>query len=498
MSAYAFRAELNGKYLQSSVCRNKAGGSGVEASADTVAGNARARFLLEPSKEEGRHHMHVRCCYNKKYWVAVQVQEQDRWIIGTADEPQEDLSSSPSSCTLFQALPDKYKHNTYRFLHSGLNKFACAVSIGGKTYLQLDDGVDQENRSHNFTVCSVPRKDLPKHVAFKGVNGKYLGTYPLGRWPLNALSNVGLGLAQAVSPVYFGPAKLISHQEYLQFHVKDTRDARAIFTTFTNADGTVRIKSSTCGFWRRNSDSDDFISTPEVRDDNDPADSLFEVVNGDGFVALRNLGNNKFCRSLSIHLRHCLRADDDTISNYARFKLEEPVISQEIYDVEFNFNEARIYNNELISVDSDVRTNHTKEVQTGTFSFKKTTEVVSTWGTTVSSKTVVGKKFFSRITPRTPVVLGNEVTLSTESASSRRDTGSSRYSEERTMTQNFTMSAGETITAKFVARRASCDVPFSYKQKSVLTNGEEIVTDHDDGIYTGVNKYDFRIILTPS
>jgi hypothetical protein len=44
--------------------------------------------------------------------------------------------------------------------------------------------------------------------------------------------------------------------------------------------------------------------------------------------------------------------------------------------------------------------------------------------------------------------------------------------------------------------RASCDVPYSYKQTDVLTTGEEVTTIHDDGIYTVANNYNFHFCVT--
>jgi hypothetical protein len=109
---FAFRAEVNGKYLQS-VYSKKADMSHIEASAGTGVANGRTRFLVEESKK-GEGLMHVQCCYNNKYWAPVQVHDSGSscWIIGTADEPEEDLSSP--SCTLFQALPVKDKVNSIR------------------------------------------------------------------------------------------------------------------------------------------------------------------------------------------------------------------------------------------------------------------------------------------------------------------------------------------------------------------------------------------------
>jgi hypothetical protein len=44
--------------------------------------------------------------------------------------------------------------------------------------------------------------------------------------------------------------------------------------------------------------------------------------------------------------------------------------------------------------------------------------------------------------------------------------------------------------------RASCDVPYSYKKTDVLTTGEKVTTNHDDGIYTVANNYNFHFKVT--
>jgi hypothetical protein len=122
----AFRTEVNGKYLQS-VYRKNAAGNHIEASGG-VESNARTRFMVERSEEEGL--MHVQCCYNNKYWVPVQ--DSGRWIIGTADEPKDDMSK-PTSCTLFQALPVKDKDNSIRLV-----MFPYVTSYAGcKTFVSV-------------------------------------------------------------------------------------------------------------------------------------------------------------------------------------------------------------------------------------------------------------------------------------------------------------------------------------------------------------------------
>ena len=193
--------------------------------------------------------------------------------------------------------------------------------------MQLQDhGDDQENTSNNFTVVGLSgNKELPKHVAFKGDNGKYLGTKDLrddfmvtdkANTPL-AMDILGLGSLV----VSFKIARSMVRQKYFQFHTEDIGHASVMFTTFTNDDGTVRITSSKGGVWKCDS-AGWIVSDGDMEDKND-RNSLFEVVTGDGFVALRNLGNNKFCTRITADGRRtsCLRACDDSISQWAKLTL---------------------------------------------------------------------------------------------------------------------------------------------------------------------------------
>jgi hypothetical protein len=47
------------------------------------------------------------------------------------------------------------------------------------------------------------------------------------------------------------------------------------------------------------------------------------------------------------------------------------------------------------------------------------------------------------------------------------------------------------LKLRVLATQGTCNVPFSYYQEDVLTTGEKVVTKFDDGIYRGVNSYDF-------
>ncbi|KAF7142839.1 hypothetical protein RHSIM_Rhsim05G0011600 [Rhododendron simsii] len=66
-----------------------------------------SKFEIERAKSttaEGNDNgfVHIRCCYNNKYWVANSI-SSDSFIIAGADEPNEDQSQW--SCTLFEPIP---------------------------------------------------------------------------------------------------------------------------------------------------------------------------------------------------------------------------------------------------------------------------------------------------------------------------------------------------------------------------------------------------------
>ncbi|CAM0943011.1 unnamed protein product [Alopecurus aequalis] len=366
--------------------------------------------------------------------------------------------------------------------------------------MQLQDHVDyQENNSSNFTVVGLSaHKELPKHVAFKGDNGKYLGAKDLEE-ELNMHDKRITPMIMYI-PVLgslvasFKTGRNLLRHRYFQFHTEDIGHASVSYTTFTNDDGTVRIASNNGKVWKRSSWGN-WIKTGDM-EDKDDRDTLFEVVSGDGFVALRNLGNNKFCRRLTVGGRTSyLSACGDSISQCAQLKLEEPFVSFEITDVEFHLDEARIYNKQILNIVSMTRTNNTSREFKATFSFTKKVEMTSKWETTVSSKTGVQHKIRS-CTSGVPIIARGEVIYSTESTTSDHQTRSESNTDETTITEEYSVPPGTKLAGKLVATRASSDVPYSYKQTNVLTNGNVVTTIHNDGIYTVTNNYNFEIIVT--
>lgn len=63
--------------------------------------------------------------------------------------------------------------------------------------------------------------------------------------------------------------------------------------------------------------------------------------------------------------------------------------------------------------------------------------------------------------------------------------------EERSFTYKVLIPPKTKVTVRLMATRGTCDVPFYYTQREVLYTGETVVTQVDDGVYTGVNNYSY-------
>jgi hypothetical protein len=146
---------------------------------------------------------------------------------------------------------------------------------------------------------------LPKHVCFKGDNGKYLMVF-------------------------------IS---FLQFLSDDIGDPLVRNIIETNSDGTIRIRSVPTGtFWTRAMRSNAIAPVP-IGNASD-ADSVFRalLLERGGKCALQNLGNNNFCNRESISIYAVV----PTITREAQLELHETVVSRRIYSVEYRLDDVNI------------------------------------------------------------------------------------------------------------------------------------------------------------
>jgi len=459
----ALRSKHDKSYLRT-VHDESHGGNLVElvggGGADGGVMNPRSRFYLEPSKEhEG--FMHVRCCYNK-YWVPQQGVLDGgsaRWVIGTADEPEEDLSK-PSG-TLLKLTPIAGEQaeggSTCRFLHSRLGKYACVSSTPSiSSYLHIASHEEADRQDGGlidaFTLIDVSeQKQLPSHLAFKGDNGYFLG------------------------------AKIVEGYNYLEFSAEDIGDPRVLHTIYTNDDGVVRIKSNYFDlFWRR---SPNWIWADSYDLTHNNSDTLFRVTTGDDFIALRNLGNNNFCKRLTTEGKtSCLNAAVESITTEARLQCYEPVVTRDIYDVDFRLSEARMYTKDVDGLYSQTVKNQTSTTNKTTITFTYSSTVATTWSSTVSMKMGIKTNLMSGV----PFVFEGKIEVSAEFSGSY--TWGKTETEQKQISKQVTVDVPpmKKVTIKAIGSNGVCDIPFSYKQTDVLMNGQKVTKEFTDGMYFGV------------
>ncbi|KAG5547073.1 hypothetical protein RHGRI_012938 [Rhododendron griersonianum] len=468
-----------------------------------------AKFEIERAKTaRNTGFVHIRCCYNNKYWVA-----RGPFIVAGADEPNEDQSQW--SCTLFEPIPvygegrstgstnsttvhvrfrhvqrgDYYlrslmtrDHDHARpseqqststgfigvlvhFLNLLMNQYdSCLCSQSDLS----DDQRDQRSLTHT-TQSTSPRLDvfgiidweslliLPKHIALKGDNGQYLSA----RW--------------------------IEGHQYLRFASNDNGDPTVGNEVFITKEGNVRIKNNHFGkFWRR---SPNWIWADSNDTTTNNSDTLFSPVKvGDNVVALRNLGNNNFCKRLTTEgKRSCLNAAVTTISREARLVVEELVISRNIDNLKFRLLDARIYNQNIITMVTKTATNNTPVSNTSTLKLLRKETRSTTWNGSVSLKLGVKTSIRTGI----PLIVKGRVEVSAEFIGKYQ--WGKTVSTENTVETEYTITVPpmSKVTVSLLATQGSCDVPFSYSQRDTLMDGKQVIYNFDDGVYTGINSFNF-------
>ncbi|CAL5035031.1 unnamed protein product [Urochloa decumbens] len=300
--------------------------------------------------------------------------------------------------------------------------------------------------------------ELPKYVCFKGDNDKYLSVQSIEGHP------------------------------YLQFSSDDIGDPSVKHTIYNNGDGYIRIRANKNNkFWRRSpnwiwADSDDTTS-------NDP-DTLFRVVKLEGNIfALENHGNDHFCHRLTYEGKEsCLNATIPSIRNEARLHIEEVVLSRRIYNIEYDLEKAKIYDSKALTMVKEEAINHGSKDTTATLNLKYEIKKEKKWNSSSSLKLGVTAKIEAAV----PQVADLSVELSTESTKSYTWAESNSNTEERLSNTVVTVPPQSKVIVSVLATEATCDVPFSYYQEDILTDGQTVVRKFDDGIYRGVNSYGFK------
>ncbi|CAB4299532.1 unnamed protein product [Prunus armeniaca] len=378
-----------------------------------------SKFHVEMAKG-GKGLVHIRCSYNNKYWV--RWSENHYWIVAGANEPEEDQSKW--SCTLFEPVY-----------------------------------VDNKDLLKGLIVDWETLLVLPKHVSFKGGNGKYLS------------------------------ARTFNCLPFLQFSSSDVGDYGVGNEVFSNGDGSVRIKSNLFGkFWRR---GNNWIWADSNLDGNESnKDMLFWPIKlgNDNKIALRNLGNNNFCFRLTDEFESCLNAGRPGIVREAQMEVEELVVYRSIYNVNFRLLDSRIYSQRVVSMATGDAVNRTQEENTIDLRLSYKDSRSSTWNSSVSMKLGL----VNEVQTGVPLIAKGEIEILTEFATEFQWGKTNTSESEVVNVYRVVMPPMSMVKVSLMATRGSCDVPFSYTQRDTLIDGTTVTQAMDDGVYTGVNSYNFK------
>ncbi|KAF5728230.1 hypothetical protein HS088_TW21G00375 [Tripterygium wilfordii] len=415
-----------------------------------------AKHQVEMAKcEKGL--VNIRCCYNNKFWA--RASESTEWVSATADKPEEDKSKW--SCTLFKVIYVNPDADIIRLRHIQLDHDACE-SCGYGSWLNAKAlGVDISDKRNEFTVIDWESLlILPKHITLKGDNGMYLSS------------------------------RLIHGDNCLRFDSCDIGDAAVKHTVFTNGDGSISIKSDYFGkYWELDCKNKGVYADAEGTV-TDKATYFMPIRVGNNVIALRNLITNDFCNRLvtDSDFDSVLLSSASNINKLARFEVEEAVLSRRIYNISFRLDEARIYNENKVSMASGEAVNMTQDSNTVNLKLSYTETKSSTWNNSVGVNAGVKTTIVTGI----PFIFEGKVEVSLEGSYTHEWGGSVTSTNEVETMYTATVPKENTVRVSLMATQGTCDVPFSYTQRDTLFDGRKITYDKDDGLYTGINCYHFN------
>ncbi|XP_050233126.1 uncharacterized protein LOC126681624 [Mercurialis annua] len=424
-----------------------------------------SKFKIEKAKSN-RDLVHIRCCYNNKY---LRRRDEGASVVGaTASAADEDQSKW--SCTLFDPLPVDDK--TYRFRHvqSGYNLYQKRSNDDYNGCLFIATSNDDASGSDLFSITDWESLViLPRHVVFKGDNGKYLR--------------------------YRGT----DGDDHMEFECDDIGSIKLTNETVISFEGNVCFRLDYNNkFWE---------ATPNwIYPISEKPTTWFKPVKlapvsgKENIIALKSLGNDKFCRRTEYeNTVNCLAAASwaSTIDKEANLQVEEPILNREVYDVSFRLDDLRVYKEQLLVLASDETTNMTDtQIKDSELSLTYEDTKTSCFANSLSVNTSTEMGFEASI----PLLEG---ILSLGVSSSYSIEYGETYSWAETKSKTNTLSAvikvvvppKTRVKVDLVATKGFCDVPFSYAQRDTLTSGQQFTYIKDDGVYTGSNYFGFNFVV---
>ncbi|KAK9741466.1 hypothetical protein RND81_03G108300, partial [Saponaria officinalis] len=372
--------------------------------------------------------VHIRSLATNKYWVRSSA--EGYWIMANASEPVEDESAW--NCTLFRADitgSDSYEAKFYH-VQSKTTVGIPNDDSARKMFLCIDPSAT-EAISIAIDLDTLPI--LPKYIAFQADNGLFFD------YSTQGFTSSDIGIDTVMNE------------------------------TEINKDGDIQIKQKGAGGLYWGFTSDVMYPIPNLPDLKEK--TLFSVV--------KLKGNN------TIALRHL--PPTSSVDEESQFQVVECAFSRTVQVLEFDLDKSRIYNMSPISSATHTYDNPTDEEQEATMNLSISTTKTSTWNNSVSVGLGVETTFKTGV----PFIAEGSITVSAETSYSHDFGGTVEEAQEVGDTYTFKVPPMTRVTGRGVATKGTCDVPFSYSQVDHLPDGSIERTTLSDGVYTGVNAYNF-------
>jgi hypothetical protein len=357
---------------------------------------------------------------------------------------------------------------------SGTGAVGSCLCVGLQQ--QIDDG--------GFIIFNLSnsKRLLPRIVAFKGSNGKYLA------------------------------ARTIQSRNHLVFASDDVGDAAVaheVDYVANDVHGRCRVRNRNLSMLWTRPLSMNWILAAGITSSSSNSNDLFEVLQvGDSF-ALRSTrtiftpggGTMAFSDNFCINqtapadrtLVNALDAASTTLTRQALVQVVPAVMHREISDMVYFLDEARVYDRMPVTMAMTDAVNDTSAPTTKrlTISFEETE--TTQWDATLEltlKYTATMKVGFPKLG------LGAKAELSAEFFGSYNWGETVVTTVKKMVEYEVTVPPKTLVTVRVMATKATCDVPFGYIQKDTFTDGRVEIRRKQDGMFTGVNSYNFHFHTT--
>ncbi|KAL8458479.1 hypothetical protein ACS0TY_036120 [Phlomoides rotata] len=402
------------------------------------------KIEIEPAKNNTNSY-HLRFCHSNRYWAKC---KDDKWMVAISMHPEEDTTKS--TCSLF--TPTIHDKGVLRLTYVRTGDYVGTDSSCNCVFV----GYGTSER-YDFTYVDWDSLVMiPKRVAFKGDNGKFL------------------------------KAQKCEGYNYLQFKSEDGNDGYSAHEVSLHHDGHIRIKSEYYNlFWRR---SPNWIWGDSSDKSGNDKDTLFWPVNlDDHTIALRNAGNNHFVKRLTTEGKtNCLNAAVLGISESAKLVVEELVLKSNVYNVRYRMEDARVYDEKpyLAGIGTAINDSDTEATLTVRVAYDVTES--STFTRTHSLKGGAKTTFETGI----PAIVDGKIQFSLDYTFT--NAWETTTAEKKAAEGTFSIKVPPRSRAKvsYVGTHGKCSVPFSYTQKDTSSSDGKCVTSHhNDGLGIDCVKY---------